>query len=88
MKFRHCAITAIVTVSVAAGLVAMPQAVADPATPYPCDTEWLPPRPRTVCDDSQADTAKGPVGPDLPDRPDGPAGPGGPGGAPGPGGPR
>ena len=79
MKLRHYVVPALMTASAALGLIAAPPAVADPVTRNPCEKEWLAPRPRTVCDDSQ--TIDTPVGPR------GPGGPGGPG-ASGPGGPR
>ena len=53
MKLRRYVVPALMTASAALGLVATPPAVADPVTPDQCAKEWLAPRPRTICDESQ-----------------------------------
>jgi hypothetical protein len=78
MKLRRYVVPALMTASAALGLIAAPPAVADPVTPDYCAKDWLPPRPRTICDGNQTSA---PVAPNTP------VGPGGPGPS-GPGGPR
>lgn len=87
MKLLRYVAPTLMTATVTFGLIAGPQAAADPEFPYPpCEPEsvWkqMPPR----CDEPSFGPAGSDV-PDVPDGPDGPAGPGDGGDRGGPGGP-
>jgi hypothetical protein len=85
MNIPRYVLSLLVTLTAGVGLLGAPPVNADPATPYPCEKEWLPPRPRTVCEDDS--TSGSSSSRDLPVGPEAPARPGGPG-VPGPDGPR
>jgi hypothetical protein len=78
MSIRRYVPAALVSLTAVLGLGVSPLVNAEPATPYPCEKEWLGPRPRTACED---DPSTGPASsPDLPGRPEAPVQPGGPAG--------
>ena len=72
MSVRRYLGAALVTASAAIVPIGAPPAVADPGSPHPCDTEWMPARTRGICDN---DPTTGPVPPDGPLAPVAPGGP-------------
>jgi hypothetical protein len=72
MSVRRYLGDALVTASAAIVPVGAPPAGADPGSPHPCDTEWMPPRTCGICDN---DPTTGPVRLDGPSTPIAPGGP-------------
>jgi hypothetical protein len=72
MSVRRYLGAALVTASAAIVPIGAPPASADPGSPHPCNTEWIPPRTRGICDNNPT---TGPVpqgGPLAPVAPGGP----------------
>jgi hypothetical protein len=63
MSARRYLGAALVTASAAIVPIGTPPAGADPGSPHPCNTEWMPPRTRGICDNNPS---TGPVPPDGP----------------------
>jgi hypothetical protein len=72
MSARRYLGAALVTASAAIVPIGAPPASADPGSPHPCNTEWVPPRTRGICDDDPTTGAVSQGGPLAPVAPGGP----------------
>jgi hypothetical protein len=72
MSVRRYLGAALVTASAAIVPIGAPRAGADPGSPRPCDTEWIPPQTRGTCDNNPTSRPVPPDGPLAPVAPGGP----------------